>query len=373
MTADDSYEAPFDEASQDSVTSVDAEAAISDEGESPEIDRADKSAIDPEVQKARNAFETDDDAYEDVDDEVQESVAVEATEVEAVAAEAVTSEVGEAEEGSVESVADDDAEEQLAQLATPFVGRWNELISTTNWEKGRIISDWRGALIASGVGSDQYSDEAWARRVGGVTAPHVGRLRRVYDHFGSTFTTYAGLYWSHFLAALEWEDAPLWLEGAVQSGWSVAGMREQRWQAHGAVDSQRPTASQIVSVDTDEDVVEPAQGAGGTREYGDEPGTAMGKTYEDADFGDEEELQSLAGGTELPNPGGLGVPPENAEAAPSLVQPFAGLPELPDDLADAIEMMKLAILRHKSNKWEKVDIEVVAKYLEAVGVLMRAP
>ena len=106
-------------------------------------------------------------------------------------------------------------EGQLAELAQPFVGLWNSLISTTNWEKGRIISQWREALIESGVDSHQYSDEAWVRRVGGVTAPHVGRLRRVHDRFASTYETYSGLYWSHFLAALDWDDAPMWLQGAT--------------------------------------------------------------------------------------------------------------------------------------------------------------
>ncbi|MGB7327664.1 MAG: hypothetical protein WBD31_22490 [Rubripirellula sp.] len=405
MTADDSYEAPFDEANSRSATSVDAETAmedgdVSEDAQSTEKSSAEQSAddsadvrasVDPEVEEARVAFDSSDDDYEDVSDDSSEAVAGEAVAavqdaVETVAAADEAAEVVSSDDvsgdvagdvpGDVPDQVSDDGEEQLAVLATPFVGRWNELISTTNWEKGRIISEWRAALIESGVGADQYSDEAWARRVGGVTAPHVGRLRRVYDQFGSEYESYQGLYWSHFLAAQDWEDAALWLEGAVQSGWSVAGMREQRWQAHGAVDSQRPTSSQIVEVDTDEDIdkdiVEPAQG-GGSREYGDEPGTAMGKTYEDADFGDEEELQSLAGNTALPDPGGLGVAPENVEVAPTPMQPFAGLPELPEDLADAIEMMKLAILRHKSNKWDKIDIDIVAKYLEAVGALLRSP
>ena len=29
------------------------------------------------------------------------------------------------------------------EASQPFVGRWNALVSTTNWEKGRIIGDWR--------------------------------------------------------------------------------------------------------------------------------------------------------------------------------------------------------------------------------------
>lgn len=311
-----------------------------------------------------------DDAYETPTDET----ALDTDETTASSYEDVADEIDHEVIEAREAFDAEDDSNQLAELAMPFVGQWNQLISTTNWEKGRIISDWRNALIASGVSSQQYSDEAWASRVGGVTAPHVGRLRRVHDRFADSYETYPGLYWSHFLAALDWEDAPLWLQGAVESGWSVSGMREQRWQAHGAVDSQRPTASQIVDVDLDEDVIDtgtaPAQG--GTREYGDEPATAMGKTYEDADFGDEEEFQSLAGPADN---GESGITAMNDPNEPKIspVQPFANLPELPDDLADAIEMMKLAILRHKSAKWEKIDIEIVAKYLEAIGVLMRSP
>jgi hypothetical protein len=365
MTPDDAYEIPTDEIAQNTeATSNDHCEDVSEE-------------LDAEVIEARQAFDQDDPADEaetdagtadDTDDDNDGQAEMVSDDAGPMGEEADPVEAA----TSVEAVSDHDSPE-LVELATPFVGQWNQLISTTNWEKGRIIGDWRAALIASGVGAQQYSDEAWARRVGGVTAPHVGRLRRVHERFADSFESYQGLYWSHFLAALDWEDSPLWLEGAVQSGWSVSQMREQRWQAHGAVDSQRPTASQIVEVDLDEDVIDtgtsPAQG--GTREYGDEPATSAGKTYEDADFGDEEEYQSLAG----PNDGGAAGITSTAENndVPSAVQPFANLPELPDDLADAVEMMKLAILRHKSNKWEKIDIEVVSKYLEAIGVLMRSP
>ena len=253
--------------------------------------------------------------------------------------------------------ADDDP--ALAELALPFVGQWNQLISTTNWEKGRIIGEWREALIESGAEATQYSDEAWARQVGGVTAPHVGRLRRVYDRFGSTYETYEGVFWSHFLAALDWEDAPMWLEGAAQDKWSVSGMREQRWQALGAVESQRPTNSQIIEVDTDEDVVPTGTGWGvARRSTVDEPGVASGQVYDDPDFGDEEELMSLSGG---PQAKGGSTEAETSES--SAVQPFAGLPELPDDLADAIEAIKLAVLRHKTGGWAEVDIPTIEKVL----------
>ncbi|NNE00707.1 MAG: hypothetical protein HKN47_25610 [Pirellulaceae bacterium] len=269
---------------------------------------------------------------------------------------------------TAQSTGDDDAQAaaddpKALEIAQPFVGQWNELISTTNWEKGRIISEWRTALIDAEAESNQYSDEAWARRVGGVTAPHVGRLRRVYDRYGSTYETYNGLYWTHFLAALDWDDAPLWLEGASQEGWSIASMREKRWQENGAVESQRPSDSQIVEVDTDEDVVMPTQGGGRTKQYGDQPDAAAGKTYENADFGDEEELSSMTGGT--------GLSTTDDADAPT-VQPFAGLPELPDDLSDAIETLKLTVLRHKTTGWQDTNPQTIQKYLDAVAVLMTA-
>ena len=273
-----------------------------------------------------------------------------------------------AEAGDAEADFQEDGE--LGDLARPFVGRWNELISTTNWEKGRIISQWRQALMDSGADSQQHSDEAWARRVGGVTAPHVGRLRRVHDRFASTYQTYEGLYWSHFLAALDWDDAPLWLEGASREKWSVSRMREQRWQAHGAVESNRPMPGEIVTADTDEDVVLPAQGGGRTKEYGDDSGVSSGPVHEGPDFGDEEELMSLTGETGAPRVDEQ-TSAESSATGGNVVQPFAGLPELPDDLADAIEVLKLAVLRHKTAGWAETDPETIQRYLDAVAVMMR--
>ena len=139
--------------------------------------------------------------------------------------------------------------EVLEQASAEFLGRWNRLVSTTNWEKGRIISAWRKAMIDSGAPAQAYSDEAWARRVGNVSGQHVGRLRRVYDRFGGGFDSYPGLFWSHFQAALDWHDAEMWLEGAVQNSWSVAQMRNQRWEATGAADGEAPPDEEILLAD----------------------------------------------------------------------------------------------------------------------------
>ncbi|MEZ6090570.1 MAG: hypothetical protein R3C05_21630 [Pirellulaceae bacterium] len=257
---------------------------------------------------------------------------------------------------------EDDA--KLSAASAPFVGRWQNLISTTNWEKGRIIFQWREALIESGAPVNEYSDEAWAQRVGGVTSPHVGRLRRVHEAFGEEHESYPGLYWSHFLAALDWDDAPMWLEGAMRSGWSVAAMREQRWQSLGAVEQDRPEASDIVDADRDEDVVLPAQGGGSTSRFDDSAGEiSVGPSPEDPDFGEEE---NDLGARDLPE---SNFEKSDADKKEPLVQPFAGLPDLPPDLSEALEMFKLSILRHKSSGWIDVSHETVLKILSGLQQL----
>jgi hypothetical protein len=275
-------------------------------------------------------------------------------------------------------------------IADPFVGRWNRLISSTNWEKGRIISQWRGALVDAGAAATEFSDEAWAKRVGGVTASHVGRLRRVYDVFGDSHETYQGLYWTHFLIALDWDDAPLWLEGAAQSGWSVAQMRTQRWEATGGDEQDRPSGAEPATSDLDEDFDEtmvggakpsdagkeftqPGQGGGSTKQYGDGPGEiGSGPAIEGPDFGDEESLNRLSDDFHQNAAPGQATKDDQSETPPPLVQPFAGLPELPNDLADAVELLKLAVLRHKTAGWKEVGADVVLQYLHAFNVLVEA-
>ena len=135
----------------------------------------------------------------------------------------------------------------VVEASTEYVGRWIRLISTTNWEKGRIILEWRDALREAGASAGQSSDDAWSRQVGNVTPQHVGRLRRVFARFGEVYGQYSGLFWSHFQAAVEWPDAEMYLEGAVQNDWSVSAMRNQRWEVLGGRPELKPDDAEIVS------------------------------------------------------------------------------------------------------------------------------
>jgi hypothetical protein len=268
-------------------------------------------------------------------------------------------------------------EVDVFEASEGYVGRWNRLISTTNWEKGRIIHEWRTALQNSGAPATEFSDEAWSQLVGGVSGQHVGRLRRVYERFGGVYTDYEGLYWSHFQAALDWDDAEMWLEGSLQNSWSVAELRRNRWQTLGAVEGQEPQAEDLVVVEPDEDFrpteerQSTADAAG--RVLTDEDYLAEARSPAGPDFGDEEdgEARDRAGARESDR--GPAKGDHELPSAIPLVRPFENLPELPSDLSEAFESFQLAILRHKSEDWQQVKRDDVLNSLEALKTLVLAP
>ena len=266
-----------------------------------------------------------------------------------------------AESNSQVDDADNIDDPKSIELSTEFVGRWSTLISTTNWEKGRIISEWREALLGSHAPAAAYSDEAWCRRVGGITPQHVGRLRRVHDRFHETYETYPGLYWSHFLAAMDWDDAEMWLEGAVQSKWSVSQMRKTRWEANGENPAEEPKEGDLNAVTTDEDY-EPLSEVNSDADIQDDTrSVAEGPRAEDPDFGDEGDATATSVGD-----GEDDDLPWDGDEATEAESPFAKLPSLPVDLADALEQFKLAIIRHRSESWADVSQEDVVRALEAL-------
>ncbi|MFO7901550.1 MAG: hypothetical protein ACQESR_06585 [Planctomycetota bacterium] len=280
------------------------------------------------------------------------------------------------EQRSVVSTSEPETADQAALDATsgPFVGRWNHLVSSTSWEKGRIIYQWRAALLDAGVPPTEYSDEAWSRRVGGVTGQHVGRLRRVYQRFGQSHGEYPGLYWSHFQAALDWDDAEMWLEGAVQSRWSVSQMRHQRWEAMGAVAEEEPQQDEVVVSELDEDF-EPAlnqpPGQSATSSEASATGDVeVGPREEGPDFADNDQEPTTAS---QPDSGAAVYADGQEGPTAEFVRPFADLKTLPEDLAEAFEAFKLAILSHKMNQWNEISREDVLASLEALKKLVMAP
>ena len=267
------------------------------------------------------------------------------------------------------------------ETAAAYVNQWNQLVSTTNWEKGRIICAWRAALEEAKAPAADYSDEAWANLVGGVTAQHVGRLRRVFAQFGEVWEEYPGLFWSHFYICMEWDDAEMWLEGAVQNGWSISQMRAARWKAHGAPKELKPSDDDIIVAQLDEDAVEAQASRAAVRQTG-EADAAVGHTTEG-----KSDAPSKSGGTESAgrasksgrtsdSPRPTNQPNASADVdsqSEEQRRPFANLPDLPDDVAEAFEQFKLAILTHKFAGWTEITREDLLASLDALIELACLP
>jgi hypothetical protein len=255
----------------------------------------------------------------------------------------------------------------VVEVAAEYVGRWNRLVSTTNWEKGRIIFEWRAALQQADAPPGEYSDDAWSRQVGGVSPQHVGRLRRVFERFGATHEQYAGLYWSHFQAALDWSDAEMYLEGAVQNDWSVAEMRNQRWEVLGGRPELEPQDGDIVASELDEDCP-PADNERLPAAISESVGEVRGAD-DDSDFDGPSDGVPFDAGR---SPSGEVVAASDVPAAP-LLRPFESLPPLPADLSEAFELMKLSILGHKVSGWREIARDDVLSVLESLRQLALAP
>lgn len=259
----------------------------------------------------------------------------------------------------------------IETTSAQYLDQWNRLISTTNWDKGRIIADWRQALENSGASPREFSDEAWSRHVGNTSPQHVGRLRRVYERFGDVREDFPGLYWSHFQVALDWSDAEMWLEGAVQNAWSISQMCRKRWETLGSLPEDEPSGG-VVTAEYDEDV-DP-----GVDELAAGPLSGKIETVHDPD----EEQASVSRRTESEGshaadtepdddrePADEMEPARDVNRAATAVRPFEDLPELPDDLAEAFEAFKLAILRHKMDRWTEVSRQDVVRSLQALEQL----
>ncbi len=258
---------------------------------------------------------------------------------------------------------DEQQQDEVEQASRPFVGQWHRLISTTNWEKGRIINQWRDALVAQGAPATDYSDEAWSRKVGNLSSQHVGRLRRVFRRFAEICDGFKGLYWSHFHAALDWNDAEMWLEGAVLSGWSVAQMREQRWQALGAPDSLKPADDDVYAASWDGDVAAAAAPLSPSLADVQDPGKSPSRAAR----------EPAARVDRAPAENRSDVGDETADADSPGVRPFLGLPSLPQNLGESMENLKLAILHHRIAGWQETSPHDVLAYLDALRQLTQAP
>lgn len=100
---------------------------------------------------------------------------------------------------------------QRAQLA----------LSSCHWEVGECAALWTKRFARGRTDAD------FANLIG-LSADQVYQRRRVWETFADVQANYPGLKWSHFYAALTWEDAAECLEWAQEIQATVAEMKAWR-------------------------------------------------------------------------------------------------------------------------------------------------
>jgi hypothetical protein len=185
-------------------------------------------------------------------------------------------------------------------------------------------------------------------------------LRRVFDRFGESRDSYPGLYWSHFQAAVDWDDAEMWLEGAVQNNWSISEMRKTRWEATGAAAESKPQDSEIVAAELDEDAGVQLE-VRSTAPFESEVAEVRGFDTDSDDDGEPADSHLAADADDS----------SVANERPAH-QPFAELPSLPSDVTDAFESFKLCILRHRLAGWQEISQGDLLATLDALKELASA-
>ncbi len=144
-------------------------------------------------------------------------------------------------------------------------------------------------------------------------------------------------------------------------------MRQVRREATEEGHPDGPQDADMVSLDWDEDApsLDPAES-----EFPMATGPAD-SAPRSAPVGDEADSP---GHTEFDETSSeIDLPSDPLEPVEQAVRPFADLPELPADLAEAFDTFKLAILRHKLDGWNQVSRSDVLASLESLKQLALAP
>lgn len=118
------------------------------------------------------------------------------------------------------------------------VARAREAMANCNWTLGECAAIWT-RKYAKG-----RTDAAFAELVG-LSPEQVYQRRRVYETFGDVQHNCPKLSWSHYYAALTWDDAADCLSWADEMVATVAEMRAWRRAQHGEDLSEEPGGGEV--------------------------------------------------------------------------------------------------------------------------------
>jgi hypothetical protein len=110
---------------------------------------------------------------------------------------------------------------EIPESEEQLVSRAQQALSDCYWTVGECASKWTRRYAKGRTDADFGA-------LIGMSADQVFQRRRVWETFSDVYSQFAALRWSHFYAALNWDDAPECLQWADEMRSTVAEMKAWR-------------------------------------------------------------------------------------------------------------------------------------------------
>jgi hypothetical protein len=114
----------------------------------------------------------------------------------------------------------------ITESEDELISRAQSAVSQCNWSVGECAFKWTQKYARGRTDADFGA-------LVGMSPDQVFQRRRVWETFADVHLTYGGLKWSHFYAALNWDDAPECLQWAEENQATVAEMKAWRRASRG--------------------------------------------------------------------------------------------------------------------------------------------
>ena len=115
---------------------------------------------------------------------------------------------------------------EVKETEDQLIQRAQQALSRCNWEIGECAAAWTKRFARGRTDADFGA-------LIGLSGDQVYQRRRVWETFQDVHERYGELKWSHFYAALNWDDAAECLQWAQEMSATVAEMKAWRRAQHG--------------------------------------------------------------------------------------------------------------------------------------------
>ena len=241
-----------------------------------------------------------------------------------------------------------------------LVDRAQEALNQCNWVIGECAAQWTKRYAKGRTDAD------FGAKIG-LSGDQVYQRRRVWETFSDIHDEYEQLKWSHFYAALNWDEAAECLQWADEMQATVAEMKAWR-RAQLGEDLNEQGEEDAPFAESAIEHLSPT--AGFVRDPGDEPTSPSGpdeRTDRQRDSADSSTVAAAARGTADEQPySPFGKDARGAAPTGTADKPKKSTEAVLKSLAGAMEKCDRALTPAVLEDWTNVSPEIRKRFLTAV-------